>query len=367
VNLETLTSLDDVAADEWDALVRAAPRPSPFLLHAWLRAWWSHYGERGELVVHVARRNGKLAGALPLCIRGGRRLRVVEFLGGEQAHLADVLAVDEDVAAALVQRAAAHPGDFAALFGMPATSRLAGVRGLRLRERVEAPVLDLSASWDDVYASKFSTKTRQTHRRKRRRLGEEGALDARLATTTADVDRALSETFRLHALRWAGRPDGSDYATTRGQAFQREAYRALAEHGVAKVLTLELDGRAVAFNAFLVLNGRLYSHRLGFDPEYGRHSPGLLCTLDMCELATAEGLSLVEFLGGDEEYKLQFADRFEPLLEGIGLARTLRGHAAVPARLGTFALRMRLKRMPAVRRLYLALPRRRTASAYAAR
>jgi CelD/BcsL family acetyltransferase involved in cellulose biosynthesis len=367
VNVETLTTLDAIPADKWDALVRAAPRPSPFLLHAWVRAWWSHYGEGGELVLHVVRRNGRLAGVLPLCVRGGRRVQVVEFLGGEQAHLADVLAEDDAAAAALVQRAVAHPGDFAALFGMPATSRLAGVRGLRLRERVEAPVLDLSNAWDDVYAAKFSTKTRQTQRRKRRRLAEEGALEARLATTPDEVDRALTETFRLHTLRWAGRPDGSDYTSIRGQAFQREAYRALAEQGVARVLSLDLEGRTVAFNAFLVLNDRLYSHRLGFDPAHGRHSPGLLCTLDMCEWAAAEGLSLVEFLGGDEEYKLQLADRFEPLLEGIGLARTLRGRAAVAARLGTLALRMRLKRMPAVRRLYLALPRRRTASAYAAR
>jgi CelD/BcsL family acetyltransferase involved in cellulose biosynthesis len=367
VNFLTLDSFDAVDAAQWDALVRAAPRPSPFLLHAWLRAWWSHYGEEGELALHVAQRNGRLAGALPLCMRGGRRMRVLELVGGEQAHLADVLADDDEVAAALSQRLAAHSADFAALFGMPAGSRLACLRGLRLRERVEAPVLELVRGWEEVYAEKFSSKTRQTHRRKRRRLAEEGALEVRFATTPDEVERVLAETFRVHALRWDGRPDGSDFATAHGQAFQREAYRALAEQGIARVLTLELDGRAVAFNAFLVLGERLYSHRLGFDPAYGRHSPGLLCTLDMCERAAAEGLSLVEFLGGDEEYKLQLADRFEPLLEGIGLARTLRGRAAVAGRLGTLAVRMRLKRFPAVRRLYLALPRRRTASAYAAR
>jgi len=360
-------ALDELEARDWDALVRAAPRPSPFLLHAWLAAWWSHYGEGGELDVRVVRRNGRLAGALPLCVRPRRGLRVLEFLGAEQAHLADVLG-DPESASLLTASLASHAADFADLYGLPAGSRAATLLPLRLVARVEAPVLDLDRPWEEIYAAKFSAKTRQTQRRKLRRLEDEGRVQFRLAETPDDVVRALGESFRLHELRWRDRRDGSDYSTERGRAFQHAAYRTLAGQGIARVLVLELDGRAIAFNCHLVLEGRLYSHRLGFDPAFARFSPGLLCTLDMCERAVSEGLTLVEWLGGDEEYKLQLADRLDPLLEGFGLARTLRGHAAVGVRIAAVQARQRLKRVPALRRLYEGRPvRRRTASAYAAR
>ena len=43
-------------------------------------------------------------------------------------------------------------------------------------------------------------------------------------------------------------------------------------------------------------------------------------TLDTLRIAADEGLTSVEFLGGAERYKLELADRFEPLYQGLGLA-----------------------------------------------
>ena len=103
LELETISSSDDFArlADEWDALVRAMPRPSPFLLHAWLDAWRRHYGEGTELTVHVARRDGRLVAALPLLVRRHLGLRAARFLGGRQSALGDLLlAPGEDTATA---------------------------------------------------------------------------------------------------------------------------------------------------------------------------------------------------------------------------------------------------------------------------
>ena len=43
--IETITTATafEGLAGEWDGLVRAMPRPSPFLLHGWLAEWWRHY------------------------------------------------------------------------------------------------------------------------------------------------------------------------------------------------------------------------------------------------------------------------------------------------------------------------------------
>jgi CelD/BcsL family acetyltransferase involved in cellulose biosynthesis len=95
----------------------------------------------------------------------------------------------------------------------------------------------------------------------------------------------------------------------------------------------------------------MYFHELAFDPEFARWSPGQVTTLDTLAAAASEGITRVEFLGGAERYKLELADRLEPLYQGLGLASGPRGHAAVAVRTAAWRGRQRLKRTP-VRRLY---------------
>lgn len=338
----------DELEPEWDALVEAAARPSPFMLHGWLRAIWPLCEAP---VVVAARREGRLAGALALDVRRRRGLRVAELMGGMNAHLGDALG---DGAAGLVAEARGE-FDLADLFGMPGDSRLEAAGGLRLVERVEAPVLDLRPGFSEAH---FSAKTRQTHRRKLRKLGDVEFSWA------GDLD----ETFRLHELRWLGRPDGSGLSRPEVREAHRAGYRALGDR--ARVLVMRSDGRPVAFNCAIVIGTTLYSHRLGFDPALGQFSPGLLCTLELLERAAAEGVDRVELLGGGEEYKLQLADRLEPLYQGFGLARGPRARALVAARMAAVSGRRRLKRFRRLHRFYvdgLAPTRRAISSVYSSR
>lgn len=345
-------------AGSWDELVYAMPRPSPFLLHGWLREWWRHYGEGAALAVYVARRDGTLVAALPLMLRRRLGVRVAEFVGGGHSALADLLLAageEPSVAASLAERAVSDGYHLADLFGLPGESRLAlalGPERLHLIERIEAPVLDLSVGWEEVYRAKTSSKRRSQHRRRRRQLGELGTLEVVVARNREELEPALEDAFRLHALRWEGRPDGSGFVTVRGMRFHRAALRALADIGVPRIVTLKLDGRAIAFHYFFVLQGRMYVHRLAFDPRLGHFSPGIVNTLDALAAANAEGVTRVEFLGGGERYKLELADRLEPLYEGLGLAAGARGHSALELRLLMIRLRRRLKHSSAVRRLY---------------
>lgn len=360
VELSTLTAIEDFdeVGPEWDELVRAMPRPSPFLLHSWLSTWWKVYGSDAELAVHVARRDGELVAALPLFVRRWLGLSVTSFVGGGQSALADMLLAphaDPTAASRLVQRLSDRGAGYLDVYGLPQSSRLHAALGrkLQLVERIEAPVLDLTPSWDEVYAEKTSSKKRNLHRRRRRQLGELGRLETHVARSVDELLPALEESFRLHALRWEGRPDGSGFATVLGRRFHRDAIVALAEQDVPRIVLLTLDGRAIAFHYYFALEGGMYVHRLGFDPSLARYSPGLVNTLDTIEAAAAEGLTRVEYLGGAERYKLELSDRFMPLYQGYGLARGLRAHAVVAARLGSVQLRLRLKRSSALHGLYM--------------
>jgi CelD/BcsL family acetyltransferase involved in cellulose biosynthesis len=334
------------------------PRPSPFLLHGWLDRWWRSYGDGGELSITVARRAGRLTAALPLYHESHLGMSVGRFLGGRHSALADVLVAPGEAPSAATAIAASVRDsgiDYVDLFGLPAQSRLAGALGrdLDLIERVEAPVLDLHDDWESVYQAKTSSKARNLHRRRRRQLNELGRLEVEVAREPDALARALDEAFRIHELRWAGRPDGSEFATPVGRAFHQAALTALAELDVPRIVLLRLDGRAIAFHYYFALEGTMYVHRLGFDPAFARYSPGLVNTLDTIEAAADEGLTRVEFLGGAERYKQELADRFEPLCQGIGLARGPLARAVVVARLAYIRTRLRLKQHEGLRRFYM--------------
>jgi CelD/BcsL family acetyltransferase involved in cellulose biosynthesis len=341
----------------WDDLVRAMPRPSPFLLHGWLVEWYRHYGGGAGLAIQTAFRDDKLVGAFPLVHRPWRGLRVARFLGGEQSSLADVLlspAEERSTAAALIDRAAAQH-DFAELFGLSRGSRLASIAApgeLHLFKRADGPVLELTDDWDALYQAKLSSKKRSSFRRRRQELERVGTVEFVLARARKDVEAALEDCFRLHLLRWAGRPDGSGFATDAGVSFHRAALAALAEQDVVRLITLRLDGHAIAFALAFACAGRLYGYRMAFDPSFARQSPGLLTLHQLLAAACEEGLERAELLGAADRFKLELADDLEPLHLGLGLARTPPGRAVVTIRTGVRRLRERVSRSTTARRAY---------------
>jgi CelD/BcsL family acetyltransferase involved in cellulose biosynthesis len=351
----------EALAGRWDELVLAMPRPSPFLLHGWVTEWWRHLGDGARLAVSVAERDGVLVGAVPLAIRRQRGLRVARFLGDHESALGDLLlAPDEPIetADALLDAVERQPFDLLDVFGLPGGSRLATAAGgsdMAVIERVEAPVLDMPNGWEAAYAAKTGSKKRNLHRRRLRQLSGLGEVAWTVAVNEDELLSGLEECFRLHELRWAGRPDGSTFGTPEGQRFHRAALRAIAPARVPRMVILRVAGRPVACHYYFALAQTMYVHRLAFDPDpaLARFSPGLVCTLKALETASEQGLTRVEYLGGDERYKVELSDRLEPLYEGIGLGQNPVAKLAVRQRLAVISARRRLKRSAAVHRLYV--------------
>lgn len=353
-------------APAWDELVAAMPRPSPFMLNAWLVEWWRHFGAEGQLAVRAAFRGGRLVAGLPLFVRQGKGLRTLEFIGGTKAALADVMLLPgegDSTVAAVAEAGDDLDYDFANVFGLPAESRLAATaawRELRLIERLEAPVLDLSDGWDAVYERKFSPKVRQTRRRRRRHLEELGSVAISVARKPDELGPAFDDAARLYALRWRGRREGSGLTSVTGADFYRSAVLGLAPHDVSRVLTLRLDGRPVAANVYLQFSQTLYGLVMAFDPAFARYSPGSEALFSALEAAAGEGITRAEFLGAATGHKQEFTDRVEPIYQGIGGARTVRGRLCSEALAAGIRLRRRAKRSETARRLYAHVPRRLT-------
>jgi len=321
MQVTTDTTFDTIDAERWDELVGSMPRPTPFLLHGWLVPWWRHYGAGREPAIHVSRAGGRLAAALPLMVgRTCARTPVARFVGAPDSTLADIVApaeTDERTLHRLLDAAVAEHR-LLDLYSLAPDGHLASILPARcLRTRTRAPVMDMRDGWEDVFARKTSGRRRALYRRRWRQLRAAGPVELSVATEERDVAPALEDAFRIHALRWRGRPDVSTFADERGREFNRAAMAALARSGCVRMVTLRVAGAPVAFTCSLHTGGRMFLYRLAFDPQYGRCSPGILVTLEAIRLAAEEGATHVEFLRGTERYKTELGDRFDVLSEAV--------------------------------------------------
>jgi CelD/BcsL family acetyltransferase involved in cellulose biosynthesis len=255
----------------------------------------------------------------------------------------------------LARHALSSDHDYARLHNLGARSAVARLVSLRLVERVEAPVLDLADGWDATYARRTTSKRRTHHRRNRRDLENLGRLETVVARTADELAAALEEAFRVHELRWAGRYDGSGFATPTGRTFHHAVLRRIAPLDVARIVLLRLDGRAIAFQFWLNIAGRGFVYRMGFDPDprYYAASPGRVNMFDAMGEASAGGITTVEWMGAADEFKVAWCDRFDPAHDGFGLVTTAKGHLAMEADLRLLELRRRVKRSDRLRRVYL--------------
>jgi CelD/BcsL family acetyltransferase involved in cellulose biosynthesis len=344
---ETLSSIEELDAleAEWDRLVRAMPKPTPFLLHGWVKAWLHHYAQDAEPTIHIARRDGQLVAALPFVVRRRLGLRIASFVGDDRPFVDVLLAPGEKIETArALCDFAARSHDCASLGMISAESVIIRACGRRLRliPRVGAPVLDLSSGFEQTYREKYSSRTRRAHAGRRRKLDELGKVEFVLAKTPEELEPALEDAFRLHALRWQGQFDGSSFRNDEGMAFNREALRALAEDDIVRILTLRLNGEAIAFEYYFLVSKWMYRYRHGWDPAYANYGLGVLNGLVAIERASDEGATVIEHLGGTERYKLAFSSRIEELNVGIGLRGSIRG--AVYLRTKALTLASRSKR-----------------------
>jgi CelD/BcsL family acetyltransferase involved in cellulose biosynthesis len=298
----------------WGELLDSAARASPFLAHGWLAERWRFHG---EAVVIIATRDGRLVAGLPLAF-GRRYGRVVgEFLAGPYAGLDVVLAAGEspELARSLLERARSFVEMFE-LFGFGEQSVLQQAWPSLPRLRLSSsPALSMPDGWEAAYRRQTDAKTRNHHRRQLKRLEQLGSVEFSTARNGTELGEALDESFRLHDLRWRSRSDAdlSGYASEAGRAFHRAVARRLAKRDIVRLTLLRIDGQAIAFHYWLRYRNVMSVHRLAFDPQYARYSPGLLTTLHAIENAALEECTRVEFLRGEERYKLQLADQIEPV------------------------------------------------------
>jgi CelD/BcsL family acetyltransferase involved in cellulose biosynthesis len=93
------------------------------------------------------------------------------------------------------------------------------------------------------------------------------------------------------------------------QRFFLEYGQACARAGSVLVRRLCVAERVAAVQVAVVQGGRCFDLKIGYDPDFARHSPGLALTSESLADGARRGLEAHEFLGLAEDWQRAFATR----------------------------------------------------------
>lgn len=298
----------DELREEWDELADRTDAP-PFLRAGWIEPWHRAFGH-GELTLLGVRRDGRLAGVLPLQAQRGALASPTDWQTPMFGPVVEDEAAASELAHALLRRARRRADLWFLSADSPGLEQCASAAGEAgfasiVRTIARAPYVPVEGAFDG-YMGGLDRKFRKEIGRLWRRLEERG--DARVAYEDGSerLDDLLAEGFRLEGSGWKERAGTAIVSDPTVERFYRDVARWAAERGWLRLAFLRLDGRALAFDMCLEHGGRFYVLKGGFDVEERRHGPGTLLTHNGIERAFDRGLDSYELLGQADDYKLSW-------------------------------------------------------------
>lgn len=318
------TSFDALRA-AWDALLSSAITPFPFQSIGWAEAWFRVFGGDAQpLLLAIRDDAGALIGVAPFALQQTALGRTVRLMGGDDVtDYLDIIAAEPDVPR--VWRAVVNHllsirerWDAIDLHCLPHWSpSQATVEGLlaetlyvRTVQEEVCPIVPLGGSFD-AYLRALPKKERHEVKRKARNFERDAPTGSlRLLTDRDGALAALPDFFRLHRL---SAPDKERFLTPDVEAFFRAMTGAMADAGWLRLSFLDVDDRPVAAMFTFAADGRLLVYNSGFDPAFARISVGMVLTGMVIEDAANCGLTLCDFLRGNEVYKYRFGASDTPI------------------------------------------------------
>ena len=177
------------------------------------------------------------------------------------------------------------------------------------------------------YLEKFSSKTRNTLKRKVRKFAElsGGEIVWRIFRAPAE----LAEFHRLASdvSKKTYQENFLDAGLPSEEQFLKQALP-LAEKNSVRAFVLMHSGRPVAYLYCPVEHGTALFYYLGYDPAYRKLSPGTVLLYVALEKCFADGgLRAFDFVEGASDHKRLFATRSERCADIIYVRRSFRSYA----------------------------------------
>lgn len=337
-------TLSEVASD-WDGLLRSCQNgvsgPDVTCSSAWARALaQSHLKTADVFGLSLSSESGRQA-VLPLfrtCEQGSLLPRR-EIRAMTEAHAGRSGFLVRHNEVALVETLLRHvqtdldPWDiftFSVVEGSPShTAVVQAAHNIPFRLRCiatrESPFIALESSWGAMLSA-LPKKFRWTIRKSEKDLSSKGRLQYERADAPASTRSLLDTIYAIERRSWKEQSGTSITAHDAQQAFYEALVPIAADAGILSAHVLRLDDQPIAYILGLVgEDGVFLDLKESFDLTYSELSPGHVLKRFAIEALIARGVTLYDFMGMCEPYKMRWTDRTYRRLTLAMFGRSFRG------------------------------------------
>lgn len=276
-----------------------APDATPFQTWEWQSTWFQHFGKTKRPHVWTLYEGDDLIGLMPMVETTGP-WKALRAMGSGPSDVLQPIARQGSealVAEAFAEYIQGMTGiDVIDLHQIRSDSPLASHFPEALPQAA-CLLLDLPHSYD-AYLQTLGKSLRYDCRRMDK-PGFEGEIRD---VGPADVQAGMDWLFDTHKMRWRKRGLPGAFVG-KSHSFHRDWSAKAAERGWLWLSTMSLDGRPLGALYAMRLHQTCYYYQAGFDPQFGNLSPGTLLVAHTIRNAISEGLSVFDFMRGDEPYK----------------------------------------------------------------
>lgn len=322
----------------WDRLSQGVP----FRQTAWLQPWWEILAQDCQATVLTARDDlGQLVGILPLYRRPGSRTLLSLADGNACTDHVSILARPEHgcelgrefgLKLASIANDPDHGWDLIDIDGVVEGDEAMASLSIGLKEggtsltassRMSTWYRPADANWDEHIKQHGKTQRRRM-RRWSEKLYNTPELTKCVAATESEASTILDAVIDMHQRRWTAVGEAGTFAEAGFCEFMHETVRRFLLQGQLNLVGIRLNGQFIGGVVNFIGDDRiLYSYSTGYDVDFAELEPGHLTCIDGLQELYRSNLAGIDFMRGDETYKLRFGGRPKRLFRIRAVAPTI--------------------------------------------
>lgn len=319
--IRVITKLEDFKSLEkqWNQLLKKSPVRSAFLTWTWLYSWWNTYGTDKQLWIVSTWHDGTLTGLAPLMLETRRKgvssLKVLVNIGTPQTDAGGFLFQKDDpsVVDRIVEFILSEKAEWDILevnillsAGQERASltRLINPKEIFMKiEENEHFFVPLTEDWE-TFSKRLSKKFMHNLRRATRLANDLGTVDLHHITSDKVKPELVQELIDINK--------HAHFPRLYNSPLEQKLLFELIKNGGDQtnwldIYILNINEKPIAYEYGFVYEKRFESWRSGFDTNTPQQiSVGKLLSMNVFETCIQEGYHEIDFLRGDEAYKLEW-------------------------------------------------------------
>ncbi|MDD5086601.1 MAG: GNAT family N-acetyltransferase [Candidatus Nanoarchaeia archaeon] len=316
-----------------DILYRSYAEPT-FLRFEWISNWWKSFGKDKELLVLLAEEDEKIIGIAPLMIvsvkKFGVTIKKVEFIGMPLSDYSDFIIIDRKKE--VITKFYDYLHENKNLWGFIKLNRiLESSPTLDLMNKIPkkrllfnrflsdiAPCLNLE---DEDYIKK-RIKSKKRRKRIRRIKNEGNAFFSMLSEGKEKFSFLIEKFFEMHKEKWNKTKTPSMFNDKEYENFFMNVFTSLVDKGFADIFYFKINDEIVSSEILFLDDKKVLTYNSSYNIKYSKFSPGITTTLMMIDYCLSRDFDEVNFLRGNEKYKLELSNNSKKIFN-LGIHKNI--------------------------------------------